>query len=83
MFLQKRTSVVRGDMEADSTESDIHPLSQAAYWYRHPGSVHGGSNKLDPWMEQHEIFNSAWEWSNMVDNMQDQKNFLVPFQVLQ
>lgn len=51
MFLQKsghqkRTSVVRGDMEPDSSESDIHPLSQAAYWYRHPGSVQGGSSKF-------------------------------------
>jgi len=43
---QKRTPVVRGDMEPDIDESDVHPLSQAAYWYRHPGSIHGGSNKL-------------------------------------
>lgn len=88
MFLQKsghqkRTSVVRGDMGPDSSESDIHPLSQAAHWYRHLGSVKGGSNKLHQWMDQREIFNTAWEWSNMVDNMQDQRNFLVPFQVLQ
>lgn len=51
MFLQKsghqkRTPVVRGDMGPDVSESDIHPLSQAAYWYRHPSSVHGGSNGL-------------------------------------
>lgn len=43
---QKRTPIVRGDMAPDIDESDVHPLSQAAYWYRRPGSIHGGSNKL-------------------------------------
>jgi len=28
-------------------------------------------------------FNMAWEWSNMMDHIQDQRNSLVPFQVLQ
>lgn len=51
MFLRKsghqnRAPIVRGDMEPDIDESDVHPLSQPAYWYRHPGSVHRGSNKL-------------------------------------
>lgn len=51
MFLQKsghqkRTPLVRGDMEPDISESDIHPLSQAAYWFKHPGPIHGGSNWL-------------------------------------
>lgn len=43
---QKRTPVVRGDMEPEISESDIHPLSQAAYWHKHPGLIHGGSNWL-------------------------------------
>lgn len=43
---QKRTPVVRGDMEPDISETDIHPLSQAAYWYKHPSLIHGGSNWL-------------------------------------
>jgi hypothetical protein len=61
---QKRTPVVRGDTEPDVNESDIHPLSQAAYWYRRPGSVHGGSNKLHWRIDQRQVFfNMAWEWS--------------------
>ncbi|XP_021926605.1 laminin subunit beta-1 isoform X2 [Zootermopsis nevadensis] len=41
---QKRTPVVRGDMEPEISESDIHPLSQAAYWHKHPGLIHGGGH---------------------------------------